>query len=426
LTAANDAPLDGSRHKSRQFFNSRREEIIEKQYYEIKNLESKYKKLYEECPVMLRTINLDGVILDCNSTYANSLGYSSKEEVIGHSIFEHTPDDFLHAKHESFEEWRRTGSVKNNEGWMKRKDGTKFPVLLNANNLYDEKGNFIGSNTVITDLTQIFEAKRLQEKAEAQLRRAFELREEFLNVAAHELRTPIQPILGYSQLAERGLITPEVALKGIRESAVRLRDLANDILAVTKIESGLLTYDMRVVEIQPIIDEVINFARMTIQSVGKTEAVTLQTKIADKDARRILLSVDRGRMVQALENILQNSIKFTTKGHIAIETCVLSDKGLYQIRISDTGPGIPSDILPRLFDKFATKAYSDEGVQKGTGLGLFITKAIIQAHNGDIFGYNDEGQGNHRHSSGAVFVIRLPLGDHACTPSQSRESGTPA
>ena len=383
------------------FLNSRREEIIDSLYSEVKQLESKYQKLYEDCPVLLRTVNCDGIILDCNRTYVRSLGYSSKQEVIGHSVFEHTPDDFLDSKHESLMEWRRTGTVEHKESWLKRKDGTKFPVLVNATNLYDERGAFVGSNTVITDMTQMVEAKRLQEKAEAELRKAFDLRQEFLNIAAHELRTPIQPILGYSQLAERGLVSPEVALKGIKESVIRLRDLANDILVVTKIEGGILSYDKKPIKIEPVMDEVANFARMTIQSFEKADRVGVINNTAKpKDGTLVLL--DRNRIVQALENIVQNSIKYTESGHVTIDASVIAEKGLYEIELSDTGSGIAEDVLPKLFEKFVTKSYSDEGVQKGTGLGLFITKAIIQAHAGEVFGYNREG-------SGATFVIRLPI-----------------
>jgi PAS domain S-box-containing protein len=139
--------------------SSRREEVIEKQYYEIKALESKYQRLYDDSPVMCRTINKEGVILDCNQSYVDNLRYSSKREVIGHTIFEHTPEDKMVLKLESFEEWRKTGTVRNKEVWMKRKDGTTFPAMINASNLYDVSGALVGSNTVITDLTDNYKIR---------------------------------------------------------------------------------------------------------------------------------------------------------------------------------------------------------------------------------------------------------------------------
>ena len=181
--------------KIRGLLPSRREEIIENQYSEIKKLETKYRKLYDGSPVLLRTIDTHGIILDCNQAYFSHLGYSAKDEVIGHSIFEHTPKDSIHSKRESFEEWRRTGTVRNKEVWLKRKDESTFPALINANNLYDDDGILVGSNTVITDLTEVNKAKRQLEKANEEIKKAYDLKEDFMRIAAHELRTPIQPIL---------------------------------------------------------------------------------------------------------------------------------------------------------------------------------------------------------------------------------------
>ena len=403
MVLASETLPRGTKDRILSFLNSRREEIIERQYNEIKELESKYKSLYEGAPVMLRTVDRDGIILDCNEAYATGLGYLSRQEVIGQSIFDHTPEDFVAAKRQSFEEWRRTGKVTNKQVWLKRKDGSKFPGLISANNLYDARGNFVGSNTVITDLTEIIESRRLQEKAVEEIRIAQQMRQEFLNIAAHELRTPVQPILGYTELYKRGRVEADAAIDGIRESAIRLRDLANDILAVTRIESGNLSYEMQHIHFEIIMSELVNHGRITIESLGKADAVKLAIQ-ADSVTTSQELHVDRGRILQALENVLQNAIKFTERGTIKIEACVLP-KGLFEITVSDPGPGILPDMIPRLFEKFASKTHSDYVLQKGTGLGLFIAKSIIQAHGGDIFGYNNEG------APGATFVIRLPIGD---------------
>lgn len=198
------------------FMSSRREEIIEKQYYEIKALESKYQRLYDDSPVMCRTINTEGIILDCNQAYLDSLRYSSKSEVIGHSIFEHTPEDKMHLKRESFEEWRKTGSVRHKEVWMKRKDGTGFPAMINASNLYDAEGTLMGSNTVITDLSENY-------KARMELEKAYEMKQDFVRIAAHELRTPIQPILMCAEAARRGLVDQQEAWEIIMADARRLK-----------------------------------------------------------------------------------------------------------------------------------------------------------------------------------------------------------
>lgn len=388
----------------RRFLSSRREEIIEKQYYEIKQLESKYRKLYEGSPVMCRTTNTDGLITDCNQAYLEHLGYSSKDEVIGHSIFEHTPPEGLNVKIESFEQWRRTGIVKNKEVMIKRKDGSVFPGLINANNLYDGEGTLICSNTVITDLTEQCKARKILELANKELTKAQEIKDEFLRIAAHELRTPIQPILLCAELAKKNPVKDDYSINIVLTEARRLKKLADDILDVTKIEIGTLAYEFQRCTINEVILEIITSARVLADSNnnGGKKPVAIEAKL-DKD---IELLIDKARIVQALTNIIYNSLKFTNEGRILTETCILGHKKLFEIKISDTGSGIPPDILPKLFGKFVTKTNGESANKHGTGLGLFITKSIMQAHSGDIFAYNNEDG-----SRGATFVMRLPIPD---------------
>src|SRR5690242_8161561 len=113
---------------------------------ELSDIEKIYRDLYEESPLLFRTIDQDGVIIDCNRKYSETLGYS-KEEVIGSSIFDHIADNDLAAMRASFQSWRHDGKVKNREIWLKRKDGTIFPALINATSLFDKNGRLIGSNT---------------------------------------------------------------------------------------------------------------------------------------------------------------------------------------------------------------------------------------------------------------------------------------
>jgi PAS domain S-box-containing protein len=394
----------GEHHPSmpkRGLFSSRREEIIEKQYNEIKQLESKYRKLYDGAPDMYRTINTQGIIIDCNNAYVHDLGYSSKDEILGHSIFEHTADHSIDAMHESFEEWRRTGMVRNKEVWFKRKNASTFPVLISANNLFDDSGNLIGSNSAIINETDSYKARKQLEKANDQLKEAQRLKDEFISIASHELRTPIQPILNYVELAERGLIEDRKALDIIKVQAQRLKKLANDILDASRIESGNLNYDMRKSKINEVILEVVNSCRYVQipNAAKKGRQISVETKLGAD----IELFIDKIRITQALTNILQNSIRFTEEGEIMVGTSIIAENRQLEIRISDTGTGISSEILPKLFGKFVTKTSGDDVNKHGTGLGLFITKSIVQAHGGYVFAYNNE------NGKGATFVLRLPI-----------------
>lgn len=139
--------------------------------------ERKYRSLYEGSPDMYRTINTEGIIIDCNNAYAKNLGYT-KKDVIGGSIFEHVIDRDLNAMRDSFETWLEAGEVKNREVWFQRKDGTAFPALISATSIYDEAGELVGSNTIIRDISEIHKAKqRVDENAKYITELSAELKE---------------------------------------------------------------------------------------------------------------------------------------------------------------------------------------------------------------------------------------------------------
>ncbi|MEM3084667.1 MAG: HAMP domain-containing sensor histidine kinase, partial [Nitrososphaerales archaeon] len=217
------------------------------------------------------------------------------------------------------------------------------------------------------------------------------LQKEFISIASHELRSPIQPILSFADLANKGHISNEQAWSSVLTQARRLQRLANDILYVTRIESGELTYNMKRVPIDEIIVEA-----MTAEKANLNEGVSMDAQLN----ANVEIYADRNRLGQALTNVIGNAVKFTKKGYVRVESRLLPGKSKIEIKVSDTAGGIPEDILPKLFEKFVTKNIGNEN-QHGTGLGLFISKAIITAHRGEITVYNNNG--------GATFVIVLPV-----------------
>ncbi|MGH9923355.1 MAG: PAS domain-containing protein, partial [Nitrososphaerales archaeon] len=130
-----------------------------KKYTEILvSTKERYKYLYDNAPDLCRAVNTEGIVIDCNKSYAEHLGYT-KEELIGRSIFDTTAEESLDAMRDSFEIWKQTGHVFNREIWFKRKDGTTFPTLLSATSLMDENGNMI-SNAIIKDMSEIHTTRR--------------------------------------------------------------------------------------------------------------------------------------------------------------------------------------------------------------------------------------------------------------------------
>ena len=245
------------------------------------------------------------------------------------------------------------------------------------------------SNKKQIDLT------RKLEKTNEELKQKEKLKDEFINVASHELRSPIQPILGLAGLAKKGKINQELAWDVILRQARKLDQLANDILDVSRIESGNLSCKMDRVSINDIILEVMAAAKL---NPNLSETVVLDTKLDSP----IEIMADKMRITQVLGNIIGNAIKFTRTGNIIVETCVHRDENKVEIRIVDTGSGIPGIMLPRLFEKFSTKKTAGNESQTGTGLGLFISKAILLAHNGWVYASNNS-------NYGSTFTIILPI-----------------
>ncbi|MGI0062678.1 MAG: PAS domain-containing protein, partial [Nitrosotalea sp.] len=165
----------------------------------------KYKNLYEGSPVLQRTVNTAGIILECNQAYVKNFGHS-KEDVLGKSLFDHTAEKSMEDMKKTFETWKKSGRVENIEIWLKRKDGTIFPALISANNIYDDKGKLIGSNTAIRDISEIYQAHRLLGEHERQkiqleeLKKSDTTKEEFYMMVAKECQIPIAPIKKYSKI----------------------------------------------------------------------------------------------------------------------------------------------------------------------------------------------------------------------------------
>ncbi|MGB8172843.1 MAG: ATP-binding protein [Nitrososphaeraceae archaeon] len=207
------------------------------------------------------------------------------------------------------------------------------------------------------------------------------MQQEFINIAAHELRTPIQPILSLSEvlLSKRGNIEEyDDFLKGINRNAKRLHRLAENILDVTKIESQSLHLKKQRFSLNDIIQRVLTDYQRLVDSSKVRLAMTPNDDIA-------IVEGDKERLTQVLDNILSNAIKFTEEGKITVTLDLMKEKDKQNVVVSvkDTGSGIDSEILPRLFTRFVTKS------DRGTGLGLYISKGIIEAHGGKIWAENN-------------------------------------
>lgn len=219
-----------------------------------------------------------------------------------------------------------------------------------------------------------------------------------------QLKNPIQPIIAYAEFARKGQVDKDEALDIIHREALRLRELANDILDASKIEGRSLQCRMEEIDLNELLRKVVESARIGLNDRSNL-AIDLKT-----DPRITSIVADQARMTQVVNNLLDNALKFTTKGVVTVtgtfgstepESLKARAGSEIEIEVSDSGPGIPPELLPKLFTKFSTR--DAEGKNKnGTGLGLFITKAIVEAHGGQIHGENNP------NGVGARFEIVLP------------------
>lgn len=251
----------------------------------------------------------------------------------------------------------------------------------------------------------LIESNSLLGSANKQLEIHDNMQKEFINVAAHELRTPIMPILGEAELIENDLSDNEFAsvskeqISSIIRNAKRLDRLAADILDVTNIEGKSLKLNKSTFDIDEILSELVTeYSRHIENDQSKSKGLTISYKPI-----HVGIFADRYRITQVISNIINNAIKFTDQGSIAIEGTVSSSE--LTIKIIDTGKGIDKEIVNRLFDKFVSRS------EQGTGLGLFISKNIMESHGGTIIGYNNE------NGTGATFVFTLPIENTAKTDS---------
>jgi two-component system, OmpR family, sensor histidine kinase VicK len=259
---------------------------------------------------------------------------------------------------------------------------------------------FSNNKTSVESSKSFFELlwnERIQQeklKEYEKLKEADKMKTEFINVAAHELRSPIQPVLGFSEflLDKEGNIEQyRDLLSAINRNAKRLQQLTENILDVTKIESHTLELHKEKVNINENLRKVINDVNCQIHDHDKLKIVFLEPE------NSVYVEADKIRLYQTIANLLTNAIKFTKEGTISVSTDVKDYNNELVIRVKDSGEGIHPIIIPRLFTKFATKS------NVGTGLGLFISKSIIEAHGGRIWAENNAD------SKGATFSLSLPL-----------------
>ena len=219
------------------------------------------------------------------------------------------------------------------------------------------------------------------------------MQKEFINIAAHELRTPTQAITGYSELLATEPENSKMYVYPIIRNSKRLQRLSEDILDVTRIESQSLKLTKEEFDLNDVILSIIDDYRSLL--LDNENNINLNIIY---ERKTIIVNADKGRIAQVVSNLLSNAIKFTTNNKGTIYVMAEKKDSEIIVSLKDTGQGIDLEILPKLFTRFATKSLSG-----GTGLGLFISKSIIEAHGGSVWAENNfDGKG-------ATFSFSIPI-----------------
>ena len=345
----------------------------------LKESEEKYHLIFDSAPLGLVHYDNTGVITEFNERFINIIG-EDKHNLANFSLLNDTHDPnlrqaILNTLRGKFGQYE---GKSNALGGDKDKD-----IRLYCRGIQSEDGEILGGVSIMEDIT---EDKRVER-----------LKSEFVSTVSHELRTPLTAIRGAVGLLNEGVVgdLPIEARKLTEISEVntnRLLMLIDDILDISKIELGELSYDFHLMDVRRFLEEVVR----VIETYARQHDVKLVLKRYCND---VFINADHDRMMQVMYNLLSNAIKFSPQNGKVIISMECIDEGV-KISIADSGPGIPKEFQGVLFDRFTQYDSSDSRRTGGTGLGLNITKALIEKHHGKI----DFETGK----DGTTFYIILP------------------
>jgi len=348
--------------------------------------------------------DLNSIVTHWNPAAARIFGYAA-DEMIGQSIMRIVPPELAGEESEIVSRIRLGERLDHFETKRRRKDGTVIDVSLTVSPIRDGGGTIIGASKIARDITEkkILErrtAEALEEtrKARRQAEVASRTKDEFLATISHELRTPLTAIMGWVRMLRSGMLSQdriEQALEVIDRNVRSQAQLIEDLLDISRITMGKLRLDVR--PVQPA--TVINAAVDALRFAAEARNIRVQTVL---DSHAGPVAGDFERLQQVVWNLLSNAIKFTPKGG-RVQMVLERVNSHIEIRISDNGRGIKPDFLPFIFERFSQAETGTTRLQGGLGMGLAISKAIVELHGGNITAFS-EGEGK-----GSTFTVNIPV-----------------
>lgn len=366
--------------------------------------EAKYRRIVDTSYEGIWMIDSEARTEFVNQRMLQMLGYPA-EEILGRSIFDFMDwaDDNIAAAAKL--EWFKGEESALKEGRLRCQDGSYIWTLISARVILNQQGECLGAIAMLTDITdrKRTESERdrllqLEQTARAEAEAANRIKDEFLAVLSHELRSPLNPILGWAKLLQSRKFDQESlnkALKTIERNAKLQAQLIEDLLDVSRILQGKLSLNTIPVDLVSTIEA----AMETVHLAAEAKTIQIEMML-DPSVGKVL--GDPARLQQVFWNLLSNAIKFTeTKGKVSVQLECIDAQA--QITISDTGKGIDPNFLPHVFDYFRQGDSTTTRRFGGLGLGLAIARHLIEMHGGTVWA---ESPGEEQ---GAIFTVRLPL-----------------
>jgi PAS domain S-box-containing protein len=348
--------------------------------------------------------DLNGVITSWNDGAERLFGYAAVE-VVGKSVTILIPASRADEEPYILERIRRGEKIDHYETVRRRKDGSEVDISLTVSPVRDVSGKVIGASKIARDITERKRAEiereellRRETEARAEAEKANRLKDEFLATVSHEMRSPLNAILGWANILREKQLDEENAARAfevIYRNAHAQNQLIGDLLDVSRIITGKLRLDVGLVELIPIIDAAMDVVRPAADAKNIRLCSTL-------DPAAGWVSVDPDRLQQILWNLLSNAVKFTPGGgEVAIH--LEREAARIAITVSDTGEGIEPEFLPFVFDRFRQLEGGKARAHGGLGLGLAIVRHLAELHGGTVSAASP-GRGR-----GSTFTVTLPL-----------------
>jgi PAS domain S-box-containing protein len=356
--------------------------------------------------------DLNGTIMSWNQGAERLFGYRA-DEVIGKPITILIPSDRQDEEREILRRIRQGQRVDHYETVRQRKSGARVDVSLTISPLRDKEGVIIGASKIARDITERKRTERELEHAKEAAEAASRSKDRFLAVLSHELRTPLTPVLMTAALRERDPDLPpplQADMAMIRRNVELETKLIDDLLDLSRITSSKLNLRLESLDLNAAVHQVCDICRSQIQEKGIRLIINLDQSIA-------AVTADASRLQQVLWNVLKNAAKFTPEGGTIDVSTSRGDEGRMRMQVRDSGVGIAPEMLPKIFDAFEQ---GDAKVTKqfgGLGLGLAISKALVELHRGAIR-VESPGVG-----AGCTVTVELPA---AAPPKENSSSGLDA